>query len=680
MTQAMKKIKLKISIKFAIIIMVISLLGIGILAYLSFYQAKQIFTENSIQLLDRNIEKYESSVKDSINVLRYDITMLAFNASVLGFLRAYHDPNKYDEKSNKTYGQFKTEIIALFNLIMSQNKSYFQIRIIDAKTGMELIKVIKNGNKIVNIKDSDLQNKYSSNYVQGVLKQEKDIFISDINLNREHKTIEFPIKPTIRIAKLIKIRNQNAGIVVINSNIKILFKFKKLRETPEIQSFVTNQHGDYILNTVEPFKEFGQEFGKDYKIYKDFKVLKPLFFSKKEKIIYNDKKHILEAKKIFISNDKFIVIAKNTISSLFEQKSRKYILNLIFYIIIITFFITIVTAIIARMLTKPIVELSNIANKIAITKGEEDIPINIESNDEIGDLANSFKMMLEALVNSKKEIEQFASKLEEEVSKKTKELQELNKNLQKNVEEKIAEIRKKDKALLQQSKMAAMGEMIGAIAHQWRQPLNSLALNIQLLVDLVENNELTLEEIEDFVEKNMKTIQFMSKTIDDFRNFFREDKEKTAFDIKEAIEATISLQKDQLNSHNIELQTELKSMKAYGFKNEFMQVILNIISNARDVILEKQRHDKNFKGLIKVKNELENSMIVVRIWDNAGGIPENIIDRIFEPYFTTKDQGKGTGMGLYMSKEIMNNMSGGIEVRNVNNGVEFIVRIPAWKE
>jgi len=254
------------------------------------------------------------------------------------------------------------------------------------------------------------------------------------------------------------------------------------------------------------------------------------------------------------------------------------------------------------------------------------------------------------------------------------EIKKLNKSLEKKIKQRVEEIRKKDQMLLQQSKLAAMGEMIGAIAHQWRQPLNALAINIQMLEDLYEGGELDKKTLQEFIEKNMQTIKFMSNTIDDFRNFFRKDKEQVEFDIKEIIEKTLNLQKAQLQNHNIKIKTHLENIKIKGYKNEFMQVILNIISNAKDAIEEK-RKEGYFEGLIKIKAYQANNEIIIEIEDNGGGIPKEIKDRIFEPYFTTKEEGKGTGMGLYMVREIINRMNGSIEVENTNNGAKFIIKI-----
>jgi signal transduction histidine kinase len=159
----------------------------------------------------------------------------------------------------------------------------------------------------------------------------------------------------------------------------------------------------------------------------------------------------------------------------------------------------------------------------------------------------------------------------------------------------------------------------------------------------------------------------MSKTIDDFRNFFRVDKQKESFSAKEEIIHTIFLLNASLKNHNISIDFKGNDFLIRGYKNEFKQVILNIISNAKDAILEKKIKEG------KIVITLEKNQISIE--DNAGGVPKEIIDRIFEPYFTTKEQGKGTGMGLYMSKMIIEeNMKGSLSVSNTNSGAKFVIR------
>jgi len=251
---------------------------------------------------------------------------------------------------------------------------------------------------------------------------------------------------------------------------------------------------------------------------------------------------------------------------------------------------------------------------------------------------------------------------------KNRELNLTNVSLEEMIELKVKEIRKKDKLLIQQSKMAAMGEMIGAIAHQWRQPLNALGISIQTLLYEYKAQNVNEEFINDFISKNKQLIMFMSKTIDDFRNFFRMDKEKKDFFVKRSIQSVVQLISAQLENHNISLEISGDDFSCFGYENEFRQVILNILTNAKDILVEKEVKDK------KIKIEIKDKQILIQ--DNAGGIDKSIINRVFEPYFTTKEDGKGTGIGLYMAKVIIEeNMGGKIYVQNIEHGALFIVEL-----
>ncbi len=247
------------------------------------------------------------------------------------------------------------------------------------------------------------------------------------------------------------------------------------------------------------------------------------------------------------------------------------------------------------------------------------------------------------------------------------------------------EIEEQKDLLQQQSKLAMMGEMIGSIAHQWRQPLNELSISIQML-EYTSNEELLSDNfISDFIDKNKNVINFMSKTIDDFRNFFKIDKERENFNVKDAIENTLLILDSQLKNRDIQLTISGENFSITGFKGEFQQVILNLINNIKDIAIEDKIKDVTIdiilkKELISDIKLSDNSNIVTQkksiiIRDNVGGIPKEIIDRVFEPYFTTKEQGKGTGIGLYISKMIIeNNMNGSLTVSNIDNGAEFIIR------
>lgn len=270
--------------------------------------------------------------------------------------------------------------------------------------------------------------------------------------------------------------------------------------------------------------------------------------------------------------------------------------------------------------------------------------------------------------NKNNEITHFLGYISDITKKKLLEIQlrELNENLHNEVEKQTEENIKKDKILQEQSKLAAMGEMVGAIAHQWRQPLNSLNINIQNLDDDYEDGFINKGFINDFIHKQSQTIQFMSKTIDDFRNFFRVDKIKMSFSILETLNATISIQAAQLKNNNINVNISGEDFQINTLQSEFSQVLLNLITNAKDAIVEnKVEHGEIIITLEKNRISIE---------DNGGGVPSEIIDRIFEPYFTTKPQGKGTGMGLYMSKMIIEqNIGGSLSVYPISNGIAFVI-------
>jgi PAS domain S-box-containing protein len=252
-----------------------------------------------------------------------------------------------------------------------------------------------------------------------------------------------------------------------------------------------------------------------------------------------------------------------------------------------------------------------------------------------------------------------------------KEVEDFNETLSLKVEQEVIENIKKDKLLLQQSKLAAMGEMIGALAHQWRQPLNTLAIQLQFIVDDYEDGLVDKKYLDDHSNESMKLVNFMSKTIDDFRNFFNVDKVKTIFDIKRKILETTNILSAQLLSYNIKINVEGSSFPLSGHASEFQQVILNIVNNAKDVLVEEKIDD----GIININIKSNDEFGYIIISDNAGGIDPSILERIFEPYFTSKEQGKGTGLGLYMSKMIIeDNMQGHLSVKNNNDGAEFMIK------
>ena len=245
--------------------------------------------------------------------------------------------------------------------------------------------------------------------------------------------------------------------------------------------------------------------------------------------------------------------------------------------------------------------------------------------------------------------------------------------LKQKVDDEVYKNRQKDKILIQQSKLAAMGEMLGNIAHQWRQPLNNVSLILQFLFDGYKSNNISQEMLEKYMEKVNKHIAFLSDTIDDFKDFYKPSKTKTKFVVKDAIESLLFMIKNQFENENIVINLNCVEEEIYSYENELKQVLLNILNNAKDaLVLKKQSVD--FEAFINLDVSKTKDGIKISIFNNADTIPTDIIDRIFEPYFTTKFENQGTGIGLYMTKSIIeSNMNGKIEVQNLNDGVCFTI-------
>lgn len=237
----------------------------------------------------------------------------------------------------------------------------------------------------------------------------------------------------------------------------------------------------------------------------------------------------------------------------------------------------------------------------------------------------------------------------------------------------VEELRKNEQLLIQQSRQAALGEMIGNIAHQWRQPLNNLGLLVQQAPLFYEMGEVNKEFLEQNARKAMEYIQHMSSTIDDFRNFFKPDKEKVLFKVNDEVVKTLSLMEASFKAQDIGIEVEAPEDPVInGYPNEFSQVLLNILMNARDVLTEREI----VKPRIRITVGTKRNRAVVTISDNAGGIAEDIIGKIFDPYFSTKGPQRGTGVGLFMSKNIIEkNMGGTLTVRNIAEGAEFRIEV-----
>jgi len=780
--------KIKLSTKVALGSFVVAGIGVLIFALLSYSQITKYFHDNILRHISVDVENNANDIQASIKNITHDVLMLSKSENIAGVIRASQNRFEYDAVENLKLKDWKERVEKTFITYIEQNRAYFQVRLIGvSESGKEIVRVDDKEGTLKIIKKDKLQSKGNRYYFKDTIAlKEGEVFISKIDLNKERGSIIFPIVPTIRVATPIyDSENRLFGIIIINAKANTLFSIHKYKNLKGNSIYLTNSDGYYLFHDNTE-KTFGFEFGKNYKIQNDFSVQK-LFSEDIDHIShYGEDNVAFYAKKIKLG-DTFIVLARSASDIFLKEQSTAYVQKMFTYILIVTAMIAVFSMILTRLLTKPIHVLSQRAKLLAQSKGNHQVNFkDIQTNDEIGELAESMEYMVTTILNSKAELEKLAARLEADVIKRTKDqeillsifdkgdavlfkwnndeawsissvshsvekllgyrdreflsqdvvymeciheedldrvtqelkdaisshsyffqhkpyrlitkekeikwvndytiivrdeksdeithfigyltdittLVELNDQLEKKVASGISKLRERDELLAQQSKLASMGEMIGAIAHQWRQPLNEIGIAIQNLRYDYEDGLIDKEFLDSFIEKNKEVIKFMSTTIDDFRNFYRVDKTKELFDVREAINTTLSLQMAQLVNHNISVFISGESFKINGFKNEFLQVILNLVNNAKDALLQKGVEDA------KIEIVLEDKVIKIR--DNAGGIPDEIVERIFEPYFTTKEQGKGTGMGLYMSKMIIEeNMDARLSVRNTETGAEF---------
>lgn len=270
-------------------------------------------------------------------------------------------------------------------------------------------------------------------------------------------------------------------------------------------------------------------------------------------------------------------------------------------------------------------------------------------------------------------IKDVIKKYKKQVQNREDDLKALNDSLFMKVQCGIQEAKQKDKKILEQAKLARIGSMISMIAHQWRQPLTQLSSILMELETATRFKKVDENHIYSAIEKSDKMIEFMSNTIDDFRNFYKPDKIKEEFLVSQACSKAINIIDATLKNFGIKLNVNIKNdKKVYGYPTEFAQVILNLLSNAKDILVEKEIKNPRIDMSIDSKGVLS----IITIKDNAGGIDEKNQELIFDPYYSTKDSSKGTGLGLYISKLIIErNMGGELSVYNDEEGAVFKIII-----
>lgn len=433
----------------------------------------------------------------------------------------------------------------------------------------------------------------------------------------------------------------------------------------------------YIINDKLPGSENINQ--KDKPIFNSIPILFP-FTDVRMRNLYSSGNNLSVRQKWEISDD-YTIIFVLTLNTNREAYVEQGLHITWFFIVLLA--IMIILPSIYFLLNKYIVNpTTKLVDSIKLVKAGKYSRVDLKyHSDEFITIVNAFNEMIEA------------------VERRENELNELNKTLEERVKMETANRIKQEQILFEQKKFADMGQMINAIAHQWRQPLNSLGLNIQMMNEDCQDDLLTKKSSQEYCDTTMDIVTHMSKTIDDFMKFFNESKELKVVEPLKLIGEVLQLCNAQLKNNKIDYEIKCKcsdgeyecvnmmpscpcvnaktSIKVHA--GELKQAVMNLIQNAKDAVRDKIDKTPNYAGKIIISLFVNKKTIDIKVEDNGTGISENIINSIFDPYFTTKEQGKGTGIGLYMTKTVIEkHMNGKIKAENSANtgGALFTMTFP----
>ncbi|MFZ2948591.1 MAG: cache domain-containing protein [Desulfuromonadaceae bacterium] len=493
-------------------------------------------------------------------------------------------------------------------------------------------------------------------------------------------------KSTIAMAYPLEDHDAFRGVVMISFDLDVLKSILKRSQLPLNSNYILVDHNGIIIsrgsengrNVGEPMQTADlkkMEAGPDRDTY--------------EFMLGAGNRRIATYRKLRLPDEQtpyMYVRAGISIDEAVARANRQLLYNVVILWPFVAFALILAIFIGKRSIVDRVKKLQNYSQLLA--RGDLSARVgNQVVGGELGELGGAFDEMARTLEENIAELnhshqllhekallleEEIAERqvVQEDLADKQRMLESLNHTLEERIETAVKELRRKDQTLIQQNRLAAMGEMINNIAHQWRQPLNLISLIVQ---GLPECKNLSQEELDLEVERIMNVIMYMSQTIDDFRYFFRQDKKMTRFAVNQTVAKAVAFISPSLNDKGISISIiEQSEADVFGYSNEYSQVLLNILSNAKDVLVEKNIADPRID--ICISRAGDHS--VITITDNGGGISEDVMPKIFDPYFSTKEKMQGTGIGLYMSKIIIEqNMGGSLTARNVAGGVAFIIEV-----
>lgn len=570
-----------------------------------------IYTINTKNIHQQNINQAHDKAIEKIRHLEDYYTNIEDRLNAIKLSKTF---KKYLEEDNN-YGTIRE----LFLNIALTSKDIMQLRYINNE-GEEIIRIDRDSPYRKPYFTKQLQNKADRYYYKALMNTaQNQIWHSPIDLNFEQGAVEKPFKPVVRVGTPIFLNNQRHGFLIVNVFMKNFLE--QLIDSPTFNIYIVGENGEFKAHP-DKSKTWSNYKEVSFTVFNQFPKQAQQIMTQKE---FSDEE--IFAKTLDTNTQgqaKIIIQAKEFAIQQEIEQTVKELLMIMGGILILAF-----------------------------------------------PLAYMFSR---SYSNLKEKWEKLNTHLENKIDEKTLELQELNATLEQKVKEKVTENRQKDRLLFHQNKIAHISEMIHHNTHQWRQPLSAISSAASSIKIQKEVGVLTDEHIDDAIESIMKNTNELSQTIDDFKQFFKEDTQEATINLASSIKEDLTLLKPTLKDNNINVIINLdQEIELKTIKNDLTQVHINLIYNAKDSLLQDKNKELKEK-LIFIELLRRRDNAVIKILDNGGGIDSNIINKIFEPYFSTKEA-EGTGLGLFMCQEIVTkHLLGTIQASNQNftyNGVKY---------
>ena len=655
--------KSSLSLRLLIWFILLSLLPLIIFAFHTYQENANKIHESVLSKLSESSRLQKRYIENWFNYRYSDISSWSQSMYSKNFMTYLIESKKQSSLRTKDFiksypytrlvEQFEKEFINI-------KKNYEHVH--------DILFIDKDGDILYSVsKESDL----GTNIVKGIYSSTR--FCKTVKETIDDKGVHYsdieyyePSESTLAsflTAPLFDERGNFMGVFVIQLKLYNLFSIFNFKEG--YKSYIVGE--DNLLRT---------DISKEKRAL-DFKVDPSMFMDTQKSYLSDLDKHFSGIRnRINIFGVEWVLI--NEVQGTIALESKKeFATSLFMFLFFLSIIIFIVARYISLQITRPLKML--VEASLDISKGKREPLEYSGEDDEVGKLSAAFNKMIESLANN----EYLLVKKSKELAFSKEELQEYTHKLEERITHEVRLNSLQQRQLFNQTRLAQMGEMISMIAHQWRQPLGAIAstaidLKLQLELEKFDlSSPQERESCQNYFTDSLASIELFTKnlttTIDDFRDFYKPNKEVSLVEIQETIKKVLSIADSSLKTHNITLHQEYSNSKKINiYENEIMQVLLNILTNAKDnFILKNIENATIWISVLDTKDGIR-----LEILDNGGGVDYEIIEKIFDPYFSTKHEKNGTGLGLYMSKIIIQeHHNGTISAKNIDAGVSFTIEL-----